>query len=404
MKNTNIETSNHIQSIFLKENLKIKLSKNFEKMFNKILENINKPGDVLNIFSKDFKFNFKLRDLKKFKAFKQIAIIGMGGSILGAEAIHHFLKRKIRKKVYFFDDLNSENVFEIKKMQTKKILFIVISKSGNTTETILNLVSLNIVKKNSKNIIVITEKNNNPLHKMSKKMNLFFIEHKKFIGGRYSVLSEVGILPSHLMGIQTNSLRKNIRRYLKGEHKKFLKESTLKLANIMISGKKRNLIFLNYEPRLEKFLYWCQQLIAESLGKKKKGFLPIISNNPKDHHSLLQLYLDGPRDKIFHILSFEDKFEKKYSIRKFFNNLSYLNNKSINKVKNVQKNSLIKVLKIKNIPFREFKIKNINEETLGELFAYFILETIIIGKLARINPFNQPAVEQVKIITKRFLS
>ena len=139
----------------------------------------------------------------------------MGGSILGAEAIHHFLKRKIRKKVYFFDDLNSENVFEIKKMQTKKILFIVISKSGNTTETILNLVSLNIVKKNSKNIIVITEKNNNPLHKMSKKMNLFFIEHKKFIGGRYSVLSEVGILPSHLMGIQTNSLRKNIRRFLK---------------------------------------------------------------------------------------------------------------------------------------------------------------------------------------------
>ena len=93
MKNTNIETSNHIQSIFLKENLKIKLSKNFEKMFNKILENINKPGDVLNIFSKDFKFNFKLRDLKRFKAFKQIAIIGMGGSILGAEAINHFLKK-----------------------------------------------------------------------------------------------------------------------------------------------------------------------------------------------------------------------------------------------------------------------------------------------------------------------
>ena len=172
----------------------------------------------------------------------------------------------------------------------------------------------------------------------------------------------------------------------------------------MYQKKLNSLIFLNYSPKLEKFLYWCQQLIAESLGKKNMGFLPVISSNPKDHHSLLQLFLDGPKDKIFHILSLDDKLEKKYGTKKFFNNLKHLNNKSFSNIKNAQKNSLIKAFKVKNIPFREFRIKKINEETLGELFAYFILETIIIGKLARINPFDQPAVEQVKKITRRLLS
>ena len=79
------------------------------------------------------------------------------------------------------------------------------------------------------------------------------------------------------------------------------------LANLMKSKKFNNLIFLNYIPECEKFLYWCQQLIAESLGKKNLGFLPVVSNVPKDHHSLLQLYLDGPMDKFFNIFSFEKK-------------------------------------------------------------------------------------------------
>ena len=139
MKNINIETRNYIQNKFLKESYKKKLSDHFEKIFKKILENTNKPNDVLNIFDKNFKFNFKLKDLKKFKTYKQIAVIGMGGSILGVEAINHFLKNKIKKKIYFFNDLNSENIFEIKKLQSNKILFIIISKSGNTTETIFNL-------------------------------------------------------------------------------------------------------------------------------------------------------------------------------------------------------------------------------------------------------------------------
>ena len=180
-----------------------------------------------------------------------------------------------------------------------KTLFIVISKSGYTVETIANSFALNIFKKNSKNIILVSERNNNEIFLLSKKLNLYFVEHKKNIGGRYSVLSEVGMLPAYLMGLNISKLRSKILECLKEKNKKFLKTNTIKLAILMQTKQIRNLIFLNYFPELEKFLFWSQQLIAESLGKRKKGVLPVISNVPKDHHSLLQLYLDGPKDKIF---------------------------------------------------------------------------------------------------------
>ena len=281
---------------------------------------------------------------------------------------------------------------------------MVISKSGNTVETISNFLALNIAKKNSKNIILISEKKNNFLFSLAKRFNLFYIEHKNYIGGRYSVLSEVGIVPAYLMGVNIFKLRQNLKKYLKKKDLLFLKDSSVKLANILNKKKCTNLIFLNYIPELEKFLYWCQQLIAESLGKNGKGFLPVISNVPKDHHSLLQLYLDGPKDKIFHIFSLEKKSKERINTNTISKNINFLNKKSLSGIKTAQKNALIKTFQSKNIPFREFKIKSLNEETLGELFAYFILETIIVGKLIKINPYNQPAVEQVKIITKELLS
>jgi glucose-6-phosphate isomerase len=219
------------------------------------------------------------------------------------------------------------------------------------------------------------------------------------------VLSEVGILPAYLMGINTKKLRSRILESLKGKQKNFLKESTIKLAGILNSKKYNNIVFLNYSSKLGKFLLWCQQLMAESLGKNNKGFMPIISNVPKDHHSLLQLYLDGPKDKLFYIFSYEEKSKKKIkSVKLNKNSNDILNNKSLSDIKIAQQNALIKAFKIKNIPFREFQIKKGEEEVIGELFAYFMFETILIGKLVAINPFNQPAVEQVKIFTNKYLN
>ena len=148
---------------------------------------------------------------------------------------------------------------------------------------------------------------------LSKKFNLFFIEHKKNVGGRYSVLSEVGIVPAYLLGINIYKLRAKILEIFKETNKSFLMSSVVGVTNLMNSKKIKNLIFLNYCPELEKFLYWCQQLIAESLGKKNKGLLPVISNAPKDHHSLLQLNLDGPKDKLFYIL--DEKVKRKNSYK-----------------------------------------------------------------------------------------
>ena len=405
MINTNLFLKNNIQ----KKNLDTRLSKKLENKFDKVLleikEDLKKSDRTINILDNKFIFNFKIRDLKKFKTFKTIAIIGMGGSILGVEAIYSFLKKKIKKKVFFFNDLDENKISCFKKNQKlSKVLFIIISKSGNTIETLSNTFSLSIIKKNSKNVIIISEKKNNILFSLSKKMNLFYIEHKDYIGGRFSVLSEVGIIPAYLMGINIFKLRSRILDSLSLKNRIYLKDHTTKLASLIKSQKFNDLIFLNYLPELEKFLFWSQQLVAESLGKQNKGFLPVISSAPKDHHSLLQLYLDGPHNKLFNIFSFEKKSLKKIKLNKNINIKSFLNKKRLSTIKQAQKNALIKTFKKKKIPFREFRIKEINEETLGKLFSYFIIETIIIGKLLNINPFNQPAVEQVKEYTKELLS
>ena len=234
-------------------------------------------------------------------------------------------------------------------------------------------------------------------------MNLFYVEHKKYISGRYSVLSEVGILPAYLMDVKISDLRKNLFIHLNHKNKKFLCDSSIKLSNLLIDKKIKNIIFFNYAPQLSKFLLWCQQLIAESLGKNNKGFLPTLSSAPKDHHSLLQLYLDGPKDKIFYIFSNSVNKESKINSKLFGKKLSHINKKSLSQIKIAQKNAFLQVLKNNKIPYREFKIPNFTERVLGELFAYFILETGIVGKLSNINPFDQPAVEQVKINTKKIL-
>ncbi len=388
---------------FKNKNLKRSFSKKYIKILSIIKKDIKDKNKTLNVLDKNFKFNYKKNDLKNFKKFKKIVIIGMGGSILGTEAIYNFLQHKIKKKVYFFNDLNEKKIKAFKGKNLSKILFIIISKSGNTIETLANAFSLKILKKNAKNILFISEKFN-LIHSLSKKLNLFHIEHNNKIGGRFSVLSDVGIIPAYLMGINTLKLRSKILECLNKKNANKLKNNTIKLSHLMNSAKKNNLIFLNYSPELEKFLYWCQQLIAESLGKKNKGFLPVISNVPKDHHSLLQLYLDGPKDKIFYIFSLEKKSKEKILLNKNLGIKSFLNKKGINEIKNAQKNALIRTLIKKNITYREFKINNNSEESLGKLFSQFILETIIIGKILQIDPFDQPAVEQVKVNTKRLLN
>jgi len=328
----------------------------------------------------------------------------MGGSVLGTQAIYTFLKQGIKKKFIFFDNLDQLKIEKTKKeINFKKNLFIIISKSGNTIETLINS-NLFKDKINSKNSIIITEEEKNLLNIFAKKKKILHVNHKKYIGGRYSVLSEVGIVPAYFMGLKINDFRKNLLSFFSSKQNLVLNESIVKLAHMYNLKKIRSIIFLSYAPQLNNFLFWCQQLMAESLGKKGKGILPVVSPAPRDHHSLLQLYLDGPKDKLFYIFSLGLNKKMKLNKNIFGKSFKFVENKELSKVVSSQRKALTKVLKNKKIPFREFKISKINEETLGELFSYFMLETAFTGKLIGIDPFDQPAVEEVKILTKRYLS
>lgn len=396
MINSKIYSKNFIKGNYL--------NKKFNKIFNRIIKNIDDQKNIFHIFSKNFKLNFENKELVKFQRFQTVVVIGMGGSILGAKSIYQFLEDKIKKKFYFLDnlnELNSQN--QRKRFRLNKTLFIVISKSGNTLETISNALFFNIFKKNAKNIIIISEKKNNFLFSISRKLNLHYIEHKSYISGRYSVLSEVGLVPAFLMGLDINKLRSSLKKKFIVKVKNQLKINTSILANLIKNKKFSNLVLLNYAPNFEKFLFWYQQLIAESLGKQKMGLMPLISKAPKDHHSLLQLYLDGPKNNLFYIFSFDEKSKTKINAKRLDKKLNYLNNKSMYKIKDSQKKALILTFKKRNIPFKEIIVKKRKENSLSELFAYFILETAIIGKMININPFDQPAVEQVKTFTKLIL-
>ena len=355
MTQTDLVFKNNIQLKNLKSNSRNYLIKRYNKILLEIKKDLKNNKKTISVLDDNFKLNIKIKDLKKFKKFHKIAFIGMGGSILGIEAVYNFFQLKITKKIYFFNNIDEKKIISFKKKENlSKVLFVIISKSGNTVETLSNTFSLNIIKKKANNIILISEKNN-LLSSLSKELNLFHIEHRDYIGGRYSVLSEVGLIPAYLMGINIKKLRSKIMYCFDNKNLNFLKESTIKLASLISSKKFSSLIFLNYFPELDKFLYWFQQLIAESLGKKNKGLLPMVSTAPKDHHSLLQLYLDGPNDKIFNIFSFENNSELKTSIPRGSSVDHFFNQKKLNKIKNAQKYALIKVLKKKKYLFGNLK-------------------------------------------------
>ena len=146
-----LSQKNYIPEKYLKKKTKQKLNKKVSKIISQTKDSINTFNRTLSVLNSKFKVNFKIQDLKKFKKFKNIAIIGMGGSILGSDAIYNFMKKKIKKNVYFFNDLDGEKILNFKNnFASRSILFIVISKSGNTIETLSNFFSMKIIKKKCK--------------------------------------------------------------------------------------------------------------------------------------------------------------------------------------------------------------------------------------------------------------
>ena len=355
---------------------------------------IRSKNEVINSLTQNYKYSYSKKLIRKYKKFKFIRIFGMGGSSLGSHAIYDFLKHKIGKNFFFISNLNN-----VEKFPKKNFLNLIISKSGNTLETIAN--SNVYIKKNDKNIL-ITENKKSILKKIGLKLKNEVVDHNDYIGGRYSVLSEVGMLPVELMGLKVEKF-KRFNNLVK--NKDFFNSIISNAANILdlIRIKKFNSVILNYDESSDNFLKWYQQLVAESLGKNGKGVLPIISSMPKDNHSLMQLYLDGQKSNFYTFFYTQDKFSQKINSQNIPDDIKYLKKKSLGNILSSQIIATQKVFKKKNIPFRSFMIKNRSEETLGELFSFFIIETILIANALKINPYNQPAVELIKKETKKIL-
>jgi glucose-6-phosphate isomerase len=211
------------------------------------------------------------------------------------------------------------------------------------------------------------------------------------------------MFPAALMGLNLEKF-KNLKVLIK--NKIFVSSLIQNVATIFTLHSKgiKNSVILNYDSGLSDLAYWYQQLTAESLGKNNKGINPIVSFGPKDHHSLLQLYLDGPKDKFFTFFNSSNKGSKfKVTGEAVPKNMNFLKNKNLDKIINAQCKATINIFKSKKIPFRQIIFNKKSEKELGEIFTFFVLETILLSRLMQINPFNQPAVEQVKVETKRLL-
>ena len=383
MKNKNI----------LFKNFKLdKKTINTKKILTELLKEDNK---ILQSLSNNYSDSYIKKSLSKYKNFKNIRIIGMGGSSLGTRAIYSFLKHKIKKKLIFFDNLETNKIKD-----KKKHLNLIVSKSGNTLETIVN--SNIYINKFDQNIF-ITENKKNYLHVLANKLKSEIVHHNNYIGGRYSVLSEVGMLPADLMGLKPDHFR---QFNLLIKNKRFLNNliQNVTATIFFLKNKKINSIILNYDEKAQNLFNWYQQLIAESLGKKGKGLLPVISSLPKDNHSVMQLYLDGFKNNFFTFFYTHENKSLKIKNSKILSSQKYLKNRNLSEVIYTQKKATENVFSKKNIPFRSFEIKKRDEKTLGELFCFFILETILIGKSLNLNPYDQPAVELIKLETKRILT
>ena len=384
------------------------IEKTKSKIFN-IIDNFT----AFKIIRNKKLFEKTLTDTKNFAAGKNNFIVfGTGGSNLGARALNK-IKLNANVEIEFHDNIDPLS-FESKmrSINIDETGFIFISKSGETIETISQFLSvIEMAKIKNKetslysNTMIITENKDSSLHKIALKKKCLILEHHKDIGGRYSIFSNVGIVPAILTGINIPNLYNGALSFIDNLEKNYdlcaskylcFKEDKSFLINILMT----------YSDQLFYFGKWYLQLWAESIGKNNKGITAIHSVGTTDQHSQLQLYLDGPKDKFFTFITtdHQNKGLKLNNETAETINARYIINKSMGDIMHAEQKATIETFKLKKIPFRQIHIPNIDEFSLGKLLALSMVETIASCTYLNVNPFNQPAVEQGKILTKKFLT
>ena len=353
------------------------------------------------------------------EAIDTIAVIGIGGSSLGAKAVYEFIRPNttLKRKLYFFESTDPVNITTLlEKIDLSRTHFLVISKSGSTVETFSVYKYLYALQTDISSFTFITDPGS-ALENYAHEAGASVLHLPKNVGGRFSVLSTVGLLPLALCGIDIKALLEGA----KGLKESFFNDGYMKgilLEKASFYAKHHAQYHINcifaYSESLKYFCEWYVQLWGESLGKHQRhsafnvGLTPIGLIGPKDQHSFLQLIMEGTRDKSVTFIKIED-FQDTLTIPNVslphMEALDMLNDLPFAKLINMQCDSVIEALHEQNdIPLDTLTLSNISESNIGALIFYYELLTSLVGELIDVNTYDQPGVEAGKVILKKKLS
>jgi glucose-6-phosphate isomerase len=356
-----------------------------------------------------------------------IFLLGVGGSSLGAQALAQIAGFGVPgnealatgPRIHFFDNLDANTMAKsLAGVDLTSARFLAVSKSGTTAETLMQtLVVLNALKGAGlggdlkKHFAVITVSEASPLRQLAEDNDFPILVHDSKVGGRYSVLSNVGLVPAVLFGLDPVKIREGAESVLAPILNGAAASSSAPALGAALAvglaeqcSVKTNVV-LSYSDRLKRFGDWFAQLWAESLGKDGKGTLAYGAMGPVDQHSQLQLYLDGPNDKFHTVIMTKcaGKGPKVSAGSVGDERLSYIAGKTIGDLVDAEQRATADTLIGNKRPTRVIRIADVCEETLGALLMHFMLETIIAGHLTGVDPFDQPAVEEGKLLARQYL-
>ena len=411
----------NINNCFIDPVIKKDLFKSSLKKINFIIDQIKESKDPLLLsFINQFN-NYEKEKINKLasyhqKKFKDIVVLGTGGSSKAGRTFVQIAYRTFGRnpkfpKITFLENIDFQDFNDLfKKINLKKTGIIVISKSGETNETLVQFLIflskyIKTFKKSkiNKHFTVITKKGDSALRNLANDFLIDVVDLDSNLSGRFSAFSPVGLLPAAISGLNIKKITEGalflLKKSLKKEQKIPSEGAALHYA---AQNSKINIsVLLTYTERLRNFGFWHEQLIAESLGKNKKGFTPIHSMGATDQHSLLQLFLEGPKDKLITFITLKkqkDQIKINNNLITKVKKLSFLKKESLNKLLDFEMEKVCKLLNQYKRPYRIITLDKCEEFEIGYLMMNFMLETIILAYLNNLNPFDQPAIDKGKSI------
>ena len=352
--------------------------------------------------------------------FDDVVILGTGGSSLGGKSLYALVDAGWgppdgAPRLHFMDNVDPHSFATMfAALDPARTGVLSISKSGGTAETLSQtLLCLDWLRKSGRtfadHVTVIAEDADSALRRLAARHGLPALEHDPGVGGRYAVLSVVGMLPAMIMGLDAIAVREGAAEVLDATLAAEQPRDSAPAVGAAVSvalATERNIaatVVMPYVDRLNCFSFWFRQLWAESLGKDGKGTVPINAAGTVDQHSQLQLYLGGPNDKMFTLIKGPEGGDALDGSLAEDPSLDYLIGRSLGNLLNAYEQGTADSLAAKGRPVRIIEVESVDARTMGGLMMHFMLETIIAGHLLDVNPFDQPEVEDGKHRARRYL-